>query len=335
MPASYSETVAGLAAVAVELTELTQHVRQLSGGLALELEAQRAARPPPPLSAGQLSGVFLAEDGLAGELRRHCLTWRRLAGQAAALRARPPAHLRQRLQRRQAAARAGLAGLVRALDAAVALLLELTAFRVYSRADVTHLEKLLVLLSAVHHTKTELLTAAAARQEPAAVPGLRLFRLTFCAAAAGQPPSVERLCAQLARVRAGRLADTLRTRLGRQVELDGLLRQQWPARRPAAAAGDHGSPSGAALRLPPIPTILIERSSPTSGYASSGGEGDAAGAERSARAPPADLGRLLTHEENVVHSLLLAVPAGGPRLIDTHLRTSKAEVGPSPTATPE
>ncbi|XP_043224902.1 uncharacterized protein LOC122382961 [Amphibalanus amphitrite] len=321
MPASCSEIVAGLTALEAELAELTRHVRQLSAGLAQELEAQ-----PPPLSDGQLSGVFLAEDGLADELRRHCATWRRLAGQAVAARGRPRAHLRQRLQRRQAAVRAGLACLVRALSAAVALLLELAAFRVYSRADVTHLEKVLALLAAVHHTQGELLAAAAAaRRGPAAVPGLRLFRLTFSRAAAGRPPSVEQLCARLAQVRAARLAGTLQARLGQQLELDSLLRQQWPARRAAAPAGDDESASGAALRLPPIPTILIERSSPTSGYASSGGEGDAAGAERAERAPPADLARLLTHEENAAHSLLLAVPAGGRRLLDPHLRAAGPE----------
>ncbi|KAF0304276.1 Coiled-coil domain-containing protein 142 [Amphibalanus amphitrite] len=321
MPASCSEIVAGLTALEAELAELTRHVRQLSAGLAQELEAQ-----PPPLSDGQLSGVFLAEDGLADELRRHCATWRRLAGQAVAARGRPRAHLRQRLQRRQAAVRAGLACLVRALSAAVALLLELAAFRVYSRADVTHLEKVLALLAAVRHTQGELLAAAAAaRPGPAAVPGLRLFRLTFSRAAAGRPPSVEQLCARLAQVRAARLAGTLQARLGQQLELDSLLRQQWPARRAAAPAGDDESASGAALRLPPIPTILIERSSPTSGYASSGGEGDAAGAERAERAPPADLARLLTHEENAAHSLLLAVPAGGRRLLDPHLRAAGPE----------
>ena len=322
VPASYSETVAGLAAAAAELTELTQHVRQLCAGLALELEA-----PPPPLAAGQLSGLFLAEDGLADELRRHCASWRRLAAQT--LRRRPRAHLRQRLARRQAAGRAGLSCLVRALDGAVSLLLQLTAYRVYSRADVTHLEKLLALLAALHQTKSELLTAA--RQEPASVPGLRLFRLTFCRAAVGRPPSVEHLCGQLAEVRAGRLAAALEARLAQQVELDGLLRLQWPARRPAVPPGDDESTSGSALRLPPIPTILIERSSPTSGYASSGGDGESAGGERSDRLPPADLGRLLRHEENAVHSLLMAVPAGGPRLLDPHLRTPRAEVGPHTT----
>lgn len=311
---SLDELLLALAILASELSELTSHLRQLAASLAQELRERRVApHRSPPICGGQLSGVFLAEEGLSDEIVRHSSAWRRLSRQTWRLVGRLRPHLRHKLQRRQAAGRAAVAGLVHACEAAVDLLIALTACRDYSETDAAHFQKLLCMLSSVHAAKSVMLSTSRRAPVPA-LTGLRLHHHTFSLHEVGRLPSLDNICCRLAQARAGRLASSLQGHLLTGADVNTLLCEVQSGGDAPLSSGpaSPAEPAPPALRLPPIPSIQVEPSSPTS----AGGDGAAGGLEA-----------LLAREQHAVHGLLLAVPAGGRRLAAGQLRPANVDTG--------